>query len=284
MRFELGKKQKAEGSGRRYKLELSMIGWIATVAVLLIGVTWVFIFGVLVGRGYRPEQTVPELSRIMPSDKKEQAAGTDNEVLKAEELQFYDSLKEDSPAGKQVDKNELASRTPVKTPEKPAQNQTSQKQAQQKQTAEAKKVEKQPEQTAPKQTAAAPAKKSDLLDPPEPAPTNEPVKTAAAQPKTETSAAATATADKASEDDDQQVYDYVYQVAAFADPKSAETFRGQVVGLGFESHVQESQGEGKTWHRVMVHFQGRPEETRQLKARLAEIGVERTILRQKKPM
>ncbi|MFW5733536.1 MAG: SPOR domain-containing protein [Oceanidesulfovibrio sp.] len=280
MRFELGKKQqKAEGSAKRYKLELSMIGWVATITVLLIGVTWVFIFGVLVGRGYRPEQTVPELARIMPSDNRTNAtAGAENEVLKAEELQFYDLLKEDAPAAVKDDPEALASRAPVKTPEKKA---AQQQQAPQQQSAEAKKAEAKtvaPEPQPKKKAAASPEKSADLLVPPEPAPTEEP----ATRPKTQ-QAAAPQKSEAADESDAQQVYDYVYQAAAFADPKSAETFRGQVSGLGFESHVEKSQGEGKTWHRVMVHFQGRPEDTRQLKARLAEIGVERIILRQKQP-
>lgn len=283
MRFELGKKQKAEDSGKRYKLELSMIGWVATVAVLLIGVTWVFIFGVLVGRGYRPEQNVPELARIMPSDKKDQAAaGSNNDVLKAEELQFYDSLKEDAPTATENGKTEPASRTPVKTPEKAASQQAGQQQAAQKKAPQEKPAASQqaaeakaPPQAAQKQTAAASATKSDLLDPPEPAPTSEPAKAATPQPGT--------AADDA-DDGDQQVYDYIYQVAAFADPKSAEKFRGQLSGLGLKSSLQESAGESKTWHRVMVHFQGRPEDTRQLRTRLAEIGVDRIILRQKKPI
>lgn len=289
MRFELNKKQKSEeSSGKRYKLELSAIGWVASIAVLLIGVTWVFIFGVLVGRGYRPEQTVPELARIMPSENRTNATSANNEVLKAEELQFYDSLKEGSPrqqaasdlkpAESMQEKAAAQAKTQQQAQAAPKQTQTAPKPAEPAKTTAA--------QTAPKQqTAAAAPKKNDLLNPPEPAPTNEPAHTTA-QAKTpqQTTAAKTDTMEGAGQDNDQQVYDYVYQIAAFADANAAETFRTKVAGLGFKSYVMPSKGENKTWHRVLVQFRGRPEDTRELKSKLAGIGVERTILRQKKPI
>ncbi|QJT07527.1 SPOR domain-containing protein [Oceanidesulfovibrio marinus] len=283
MQFELNKKQKSEGSGgKRYKLELSTIGWVASIAVLLIGVTWVFIFGVLVGRGYRPEQTVPELARIMPSENRTNATSANNEVLKAEELQFYDSLKEGAP--KQA-ANDLKPAAEAKEQTAAQAKPQQQAQAAPKQAQATKAATTTPAQTAAKQqTAAAAPKKNDLLTPPEPAPTNEPAHAAAQAKKPQATAAKANTMEGAGQEGDQQVYDYVYQIAAFADSKAAESFRTKVAGLGFKSYVMPSKGENKTWHRVLVQFRGRPEDTRELKAKLAGIGVDRTILRQKKPI
>ncbi len=62
---------------------------------VLIAMAWAFILGVLVGKGYRPENTIPEIARIMPE--KENASVKKPGVLKAEELEYYDRLKKKAP-------------------------------------------------------------------------------------------------------------------------------------------------------------------------------------------
>ena len=60
---------------------------------------WAFILGVYIGRGHQPEEVVPEISRIMPetrvrSNRTGSSPGTiKQDILKPEQLEFYDKLK-----------------------------------------------------------------------------------------------------------------------------------------------------------------------------------------------
>ncbi len=62
--------------------------------VAVLGISWVFILGILVGRGYRPEEAVPELAQIMPSTETPATLESSQPptVLKPEELQFMEDL------------------------------------------------------------------------------------------------------------------------------------------------------------------------------------------------
>lgn len=79
---------------RKFTFEFTGPGLISIVVVTVLGIVWVFILGVLMGRGYKPEIAVPQLGQIMPST----AAPAQPEqkepplALKAEELHFMDNL------------------------------------------------------------------------------------------------------------------------------------------------------------------------------------------------
>jgi len=79
---------------RKFSFELTMSGIISLIVVAVLGVTWVFILGVLVGRGYKPENAVPELAQMMPTTESSAPAesGEAPTVLKAEDLQFMENL------------------------------------------------------------------------------------------------------------------------------------------------------------------------------------------------
>ena len=77
---------------RKFSFEMSMSGVISIGIVVVLGMCWVFILGILVGRGYRPEAAVPQIAQMMPTT---EATPPDNttpanppSVLKPEELQF----------------------------------------------------------------------------------------------------------------------------------------------------------------------------------------------------
>ena len=100
--------------GKRFTISLSLPGMVVAVAVLLFGLAWTFVIGVLVGRGYKPEAAVPEIAALMPG-----ASGTGKgevQVLKPEDLQYLDDLtkKPDAPPAS------LIAKAPEKPAEKPA--------------------------------------------------------------------------------------------------------------------------------------------------------------------
>jgi cell division protein FtsN len=211
-------KQAKNGNGkepRRFSFSLSWAGLAGLATVALIGLVWVFVLGVLVGRGYRPENTVPELARIMPKAAPEQPAA-EPEVLRPEDLQFFDKLKE---------------------------------------------------QAAPPEPRPEPKPEPKPAPAPEPATAPEPERPAAQQ-------------DEAGD----HVFDYVYQVASFREEAMARAFRSRVEALGLAAAIQAVEFQGEQWHRVNVHFRGRPEDTRAMKDKLRTLGVEKPLLRAKEPV
>ncbi len=56
----------------------------------LLAIVWAFILGVFVGRGYNPENVMPDISRIMPQEEKKQE---ESRILRPEELDFYERLR-----------------------------------------------------------------------------------------------------------------------------------------------------------------------------------------------
>lgn len=85
-------------------------------------------------------------------------------------------------------------------------------------------------------------------------------------------------------DPDPQRYDYAYQAATFPDTDSAKTYLKRVKGLGLKGDIESVTADGKTWHRVMVFFQGTPTDTRGLKEKLASIGAQKLVMRSKTPV
>ncbi|AGW14072.1 SPOR domain-containing protein [Megalodesulfovibrio gigas] len=260
--------------GKRYALEFSRTGLIGFVAVTLLGLVWVFIFGVLVGRGYRPETAVPELARIMPAEQNASKVLADQGVLPPEELEFYDALKKGSNVSPHLPSEQVAGGAanggtadgmhpsfededlpPAEVVQNLAKASTVNPAS-----APAASAKHQP---APQQPPAKPT-------PPKPAPSAPP----AAQPPLS--------------DDETgppgQRYAYVYQAAAFSEAAKADAFKSKMHGLNLKASVQKVEDNGKTWHRVMVHFEGSPEDTRALKEKLRQAGIEKALLRSKKPI
>ncbi|MBU1002811.1 MAG: SPOR domain-containing protein [Proteobacteria bacterium] len=84
------KERKEQNEPRRFSFSLSTAGVASLIVVSAAALAWVFILGVLVGRGYHPEQAVPQLAQIMP--RAEQQTAEPEGVLKAEDLDFYETL------------------------------------------------------------------------------------------------------------------------------------------------------------------------------------------------
>jgi cell division septation protein DedD len=84
----------SDGGPRKFSFELTMSGLVSLGIVLVLGISWVFILGILVGRGYRPEEAVPELAQIMPSSETPATLESSQPptVLRPEELQFMEDL------------------------------------------------------------------------------------------------------------------------------------------------------------------------------------------------
>lgn len=217
MKFEMkSKNNRAAGSSRRYSFEVSLPGLVGIGSALLLGLVWVFIFGVLVGRGYDAGAAVADSENPTPMETAE--------VIPPEDLTFFDQL-QDRPAPAQQANDQAAQETAAAEPQSEV---------------------RQSVETPPAQDQA----------PPEPA-------------------------DTASSDN--QIYDYLYQVASFRNEQSANALRDRVQGLGLRAEVERSDNGGQIWYRVNVRFQGRPEDTRAMKEKLGTLGLDHPLLRSKVP-
>ena len=236
-------------SGRQYSFTLGFGGMAVLVTGLTLALCLFFVLGVLVGRGHRPETAVPVVAGIMP---KESVAKPAPEVLKAEELSYPEQLakKHEGPApARPIDKVER--KAPEKADKKP----------------EAKHEAKPDPKAAEKKPADKAAEK--LAD-------KKAADKAAAKP-----------ADKKPEqkpDPDSRRYDYAYQAATFPDQESAKGFLKRVKGLGYKGDIETGETGGKSWHRVVVFFQGTPTDTRGLKEKLSTLGAQKLVMRSKTPI
>ena len=248
---------------RSFNLTLTIPGLTAWAIGLVVVLSSFFALGVVVGRSYRPKPVIltqpsdPEAGKVLaaPAETTANATGKNatalakaETVLKPEELQYMERLKSrpepqaPAPAAKAPDK-----------PQPAAKNGAADKKA------EAAKKDAAKKETPKKE--AAPMAGSEKKD----ASKDQPAKK-----------------ESASQDPDQQVYAYQYQVASFKKQEVAEEMRRKVAKLGLDTVVQAKPDNGQSWFRVVVRFTGKPEDTRGLKDKLATIGVTRTMLLSKR--
>ena len=304
MTFDMKKDEGSVNGSKRYHLALSRRGMLGLGAGAVVCLAWVFILGVLVGRGYQPEKQVPELATLMPASKNATAEMTHdkekNKVIKAEDLDYYANLKE-QPRSKGVTESSKTESSAEKKQQEPARELTAPAKAEPKKQAESEELKtivpaspkateamtaskNQEKQEAPKQ-AAAPAKPKETVKPKETAKATTPApaaKTAQVRPGMDAPVSTTKTAEADSADT--QVYDYVYQIASLQDPNAALRFKNKVSKLGLKVEVTVVRSNSKVWHRVVVHFRGMPEETRGMKEKLEQVGVKKPLMTSKKPI
>lgn len=102
----------ARGSG--FSVHLGLPGLVAVAVLVVVGMAWSFILGVVVGRGHHPERVVEEAVRqALPS----QDNASNATVLRPEELQFFEKLHHlptaEAPAAKEA-RNAAANATAAK--------------------------------------------------------------------------------------------------------------------------------------------------------------------------
>jgi hypothetical protein len=80
---------------KKYDFSLSLPGMISITGVGVLALTFFFVMGILIGRGYRPEADVPPLKEIMPDSEHGRLAeeAKPPQVLTLEELDYQDRLK-----------------------------------------------------------------------------------------------------------------------------------------------------------------------------------------------
>lgn len=89
------KTRTTQKESKKFIFQLGLSGFLSLGVLIIIGMAWSFILGVIVGRGYQPEKMALEAAQqILPEDFP-LLTEKNEEVLKAEELEFFDKLKQE---------------------------------------------------------------------------------------------------------------------------------------------------------------------------------------------
>ncbi len=255
-------------------------GKVTALCVLAVfAVAWAFVLGVVVGRGYRPETAVPEIDRIMPAPPAQNQTA-DLGVLKPEELNYMDQLSKtpSMPPKAAQAAREASEKAAREAAEKAAKKKAEAARATRTETPkDAKSPGKDAGRTAAK-TAQPPAPDGVTAQKAVPAPAPAAMQVQKSPPQ------AAKVPEAASADEAGRRFAYVYQVAAVDNPAGAQALANKIRTTGLFATVEATSVNGKTWHRVLVQFRGTPDETREMKERLATVGVDRVIMKSKSPL
>lgn len=258
---------KDKDTGKKiFTFSLRLPELIGLTVIILVGFIWVFIFGLLVGRGYQPEEALPELKHIMPSQQQvvevttvpvEQNIGANStEQSSKTSTPRVQSTAQVTPDAKQkgtvIEPEQLNFFEQLKAKE--ASN--SPKTAQQPQKA----------QVVVKHKAEAPKAVKKVQPITQPVVT--PTKTVAQKQEKLQKSAAT--------------FEYIYQVAASTNKEAATKLRSKISAKGFTTSLATAVIDTKKWYRVNVHFVGSPDDLSSFKSRLAVAGYSKPLLRKKK--
>ncbi|WP_243359070.1 SPOR domain-containing protein [Fundidesulfovibrio terrae] len=245
---------------RKFTFEFTGPGLVSVVVVAVLGIVWVFILGVLVGRGYKPENAVPQVAQIMPSaPAPAQPENTETPtVLKPEELHFQDTLQGRKPVDTVT----------VDSAKKPGEDKAPAAQAAPPQGG-----------AAPLTPAAAPVQTTALEKTPSALPKGK-VATAPAQPDKKT-VQADASRPKDAKDSKGQKFSCSYQLAALDKKSQADSEVDRLKKKGIKASVEEVKIDGKTLYRVVAQVKGTEAEIKQT---LDNAGAKKPILRDKKSL
>ena len=99
---------------RAYTLNLTFPMLLTSVIVVLIGVSWVFMFGVMVGRGYNPDAKIHEIAgRVLRGRQAPAVQEPPQAILRPEELDFGPALRDKPPYNASAAVGVPATQTPA---------------------------------------------------------------------------------------------------------------------------------------------------------------------------
>jgi len=79
---------------KKFSFQLGLSGFLSIAVLVVIGMAWSFILGIIVGRGYQPEKMALEMAQQMLPEDFPLLTEKNEAVLKSEELEFFDKLKQ----------------------------------------------------------------------------------------------------------------------------------------------------------------------------------------------
>lgn len=238
-------------SKRSYTLRLTVSSIITAGIVLVIGIGWSFVLGVMVGRGYNPEKKISQLANLFPKEEDATPAamgrvGDENPtetVMRAEDLSYAASLKGKPGQGKLAPPPPKAGTEPKP---KNMQNATA--------------------------VVAPVADTASLVS--QPVAAQNP---AAAAPRPDTAQV------QKTPPPTQQNFDFTFQVATFKDTDSVDTLRARLEGAGLRTRMEKNAGK-TVLYKVLVLYRGSDEGAQALRQQMVDMGLGQPIQRGKNPV
>ncbi|MDR3176168.1 MAG: SPOR domain-containing protein [Desulfovibrio sp.] len=245
------------GAGpRHFTVRLHLGSLVAVFALFIISVAAVFFLGVIIGRGYSPEERIPELARLMP----EPAPPTAPKVIvpsEEEKGQGAPPVAGDAPA-EAIPRADLDYRDHLK-------NQSA--------DASGARIGGVPGNAKPQSPAGH---KNDST-------AGRKNESEAGSKKEGGAGGVKGGAEGSAKNAGAPVYNYVYQAASYKDEASSERFTRELRAAGFKARTAKVFSGGNLWFRTLVEFTGRPDDTDLLREKLKAHGVPRAILLTKTP-
>jgi cell division septation protein DedD len=235
--------------------------------IILVGFIWVFIFGLLVGRGYQPEEALPELKHLMPSQQ---------QVAEVNPM----SVEQNIGANSSVQSNNTSKARTLN----PAQARLVTEQQ------KASVIEPEQlnffEQLKAKEASNSPAtaRKPEVAHVATQRPAPTPVVAEKVVPMPNVVAVSTPSVQKkqVALEKSAATFEYIYQVAASTNKQAATELRTAMSAKGFTTSLATAVVNTKKWYRVNVHFVGSPDALSSFKSRLAVAGYSNPLLRKRK--
>ena len=264
------------GGSRKFTFEISMSGVISVGIVVVLGMCWVFILGILVGRGYRPEAAVPQIAQMMPTAEADKPADAGPAAaptaLKPEELQFMEGAQ---------DKD--ASVVTDSTQKSPADGQKASG-PKSHDLPDAKKTPMGAAKVATAIPGLPPAPPAAKVVPPSPAKIK--AEQSASKPRVEPASPFEKKKEKDKDKDKAKDkgkgrFTASYQVASFPDKAQAENMAKELSRKGLSASVYEAKSKNRSVFRVKVQLKGTDAE---IASDLKRTGEKGPILLGKKPL
>jgi len=283
---------------RSFSLEFSLSSLVTTGIFGLIALGFVFAFGLMLGRGYNPEEQVAEITGFLPIEESESRMGQE-ETLRPEDLEFMTALKQDDvmglpedisggvsgdlvegesgAMGKKLDASGKAVRELGAPPENQAVQATDKaaREAEERKLAENRAAEKLAKRYAEKQAVEELA--ADLATTKQ---VNELADQVVENIKPAEALMQSPQIQKKPKPDAGVLYDFVYQVVAYRHAEQAEQLRARLEGDGFRTRTRAGKvTAGKVqWYRVQVLFRGTATRAAENETRFARFGIKGAVI------
>ena len=266
-------KTKDKDTGKTtYTFSLCFPELLGLITLAVIGFTWLFIFGVIVGRGYQPEDAVPELKHFMPAQQEAATQLPEKPALPVANAEKpAESSKKSAPAQPSpAVEEQLAQLTPKRVAPAPAETKVLEaeqlnffEQLKGKEAKIEQPVVMPTPKAAPKAKSSATASNSNAL------------KKALSQSKPAKSAKKKTLAKES------QQFEYVFQIAASTEKNAASKLRDSIRSKGFTTSLATAVLNTTKWYRINVHFVGTSKDVSIFKSKLAVAGYRNPLLKRK---
>lgn len=259
---------------RALMFSFSPAGLFALFLFAIIALAWAFIFGLLLGRGYQPEELIPEIAQIMPTPPPPPPNVA--ETLRPEDLNFYEQLKNipirEEPVAPNPQKTRLLLKEeknpdPIRT-EKNNQSLSKPKTITPEKLQQAAVKSEVQEQQAPDETTKVQEQQAP----------DETTKVQVQQAPDETTKKKTPVPPKKEE----ARFFYRYQIASLNDGATALGVQKTLEAKGMTASTTKIKVKGKNWYRIFVEIKGTEQDVKATAVKLKSMGFSDMILADKK--